>query len=190
MRLWIRRLGAFGWLLLAAATAGCEMGSIDRETRFIVAELVEVAPELSPAERAAIARTMVEAARSRDLDTLLLLAVAEEESRYDPEARSRRGALGLMQLRPLTARAVADRHGIAWQHPDDLYEPSVNIRIGAAYLAELHQRFHSWELALTAYNYGPSRARRQQQRGRGPSSPYSRRVLARYQRLAERFDEP
>ena len=135
-------------------------------------------PETS---RSGIARALVQAGDEFDVDPLFLLAVAEEESRVRPDARSRRNALGLMQIRPVTARAVALRYGILWREEGQLFDPTFNARIGAAYLAELHERFDSWDLALTAYSHGPRKAR--QLRDRDPSSRYAAGVLRRYDEL-------
>ncbi|MGH8505434.1 MAG: transglycosylase SLT domain-containing protein [Stenotrophobium sp.] len=85
-----------------------------------------------------------------------IYAVLRQESLYNPEARSRSNALGLLQLLLPTARAVASR----WKRPiptaDDLFKPEINIPLGAAYLSELRKRFEgSYILALGAYNAGP-----------------------------------
>lgn len=86
----------------------------------------------------------------------LLIAVAAVESNFDPDARSPANAHGIMQVRwPLTARHL----GIT--RLAELYNPCVNIERGAAYLAELLDRYrNNTTLALAAYNYGPSRISR------------------------------
>ena len=73
-------------------------------------------------------------------------AVIVVESGFNPRAVSKRGAVGLMQLLPATAR----RYGVK-----DLYDPEQNIRAGTRYLSDLLARFDSnVELALAAYNAG------------------------------------
>jgi soluble lytic murein transglycosylase-like protein len=87
------------------------------------------------------------AARETGLPLSLLAAVAWEESRMDPRARSGAGARGLLQIMPGTAKALAAAG-------DD---PGTNIRAGARYLRQLINRFDgNFELALAAYNAGPS----------------------------------
>ena len=113
----------------------------------------------------------------------------EEESHYRIRAKSRRGAIGLMQIRPLTARHLAERNGVAWRGADQLYDPARNVQLGAAYLEELRDDFGSWDLALTAYNAGPQAARKARKRGKKPSSSYARRVLGRYERFRQRCEE-
>ncbi len=97
-----------------------------------------------PAYRAAI----VAAAERYQLSPDLLDAVARTESRYDPDAVSPAGAVGIMQLMPATARAL----GV------DPYDPAQNILGGAAYLRAQLDRFDGDLIkALAAYNAGPGR---------------------------------
>lgn len=87
-----------------------------------------------------------QAAREHGVDRALLQAVITAESGYDPYAISRKGAVGLMQLMPETAR----RYGVR-----NLYDPAENIQGGAKYLRELMTRFNNdLALALAAYNAG------------------------------------
>jgi len=80
----------------------------------------------------------------------LLVATAYEESRMNPQARSAAGAVGLLQVMPATARAL--RTGGE--------SPAANIVAGARYLRQLLNRFGSVELALSAYNAGPTAVER------------------------------
>ena len=92
----------------------------------------------------------------------LVAAVIKAESRFDPEATSSRGAYGLMQLLPETARFVSERTGISGDYRD----PETNIRIGTRYLSYLQSRFDGDQrLALAAYNSGEGRVDRWLSRG-------------------------
>jgi soluble lytic murein transglycosylase len=85
----------------------------------------------------------------------LLQALMREESALDPAVISQAGAVGLTQLMPATAAAVAKRLGIGAISSTSLTDPAVNIRIGAAYLGELLARYGGQPaLALAAYNAG------------------------------------
>lgn len=109
----------------------------------------------------------------QNLDVNLVLSVIAAESAFDPRARSHRGAIGLMQLMPATAREL----GI-----DDPWDPESNIRGGTRYLRQMLDRFgQDLQLALAAYNAGPGAVERN-----GGIPPYRetrnyvRRVLTRY----------
>jgi soluble lytic murein transglycosylase len=87
----------------------------------------------------------------------LVYAVMREESGYRPEVVSVSGARGLLQLMPETAERVSRRAGIALGSPDDLFLPRINIKLGAAYLAELLARFDGRpSAAIGSYNAGPN----------------------------------
>ena len=88
----------------------------------------------------------------------LLFAISRQESIFDPSAISAKGARGVMQLMPKTARSTADK--IREKRPDltTLMDPLVNIRLGAHYLAELMSRYDANRaVAAAAYNAGPTR---------------------------------
>ncbi len=180
----VRRQRA-AWLLTLAGAA--LLTACDRSARIrlqsIEAALLERAPRLVDAERRLVRDALILAETEFDVDVFLLIAVAERESRFRSRAKSAKGALGLLQIRPATARDVATRHDIEWPGEQVLLEPAQNIRIGAAYLAELHERFGSWDLALTAYSYGPTRARQIARKGTTPSSRYAAHVLKVYHEM-------
>jgi membrane-bound lytic murein transglycosylase D len=85
-----------------------------------------------------------------------LVWVAEVESRFDPRARSRSGAVGLYQLMPATAEWLG--LSVGWR--DERLDPVKNAQAGARYLRYLYRKFHDWPLALAAYNGGEGRVRR------------------------------
>lgn len=86
-----------------------------------------------------------EAARRHGIPEDLFLRLVQQESNWNPTARSHKGAIGLAQLMPFTARDL----GV---NPHD---PNENLNGGARYLAEQYRKFGSWRLALAAYNAGP-----------------------------------
>jgi soluble lytic murein transglycosylase len=115
--------------------------------------------------------------RAWALDPHLLAALVAAESGGDPGAASRAGARGLCQLMPATAREVADALGVAGFEPDRLFEPALNLRLGAEYLARMLAASGGAEdLALAAYNAGPGNLARWRARAPGATSD---EVLAR-----------
>jgi soluble lytic murein transglycosylase-like protein len=113
-------------------------------------------------------------ARTAGLDPRLVRAVIQVESGYNPQALSNKGAMGLMQLMPETARMFA---------VSDPYDPDQNIRAGTSYLRRLLDSFQGrLEHALAGYNAGPNAVARY--RGVPPyreTKDYLERVLGLYQ---------
>ena len=115
-------------------------------------------------------------------DPLLLTAVIITESSFNNWARSNRGALGLMQIRPATGKELATEVSIQWQGTSSLYNPETNIALGTYYLNKLYLHFGDLGLALEAYNHGPSRLKVYLKRGYRPKR-YSQQVFKNYNRL-------
>jgi soluble lytic murein transglycosylase-like protein len=144
------RLRLFGLLLVAVAGAWLAAA--------VAAAGAEDAPAARPAPKAARASALLcplpkrfrpafqRAARDTGLPLALLTAVARVESNLRHSARSRAGARGLLQVMPGTAHELA-------LDPD--HAPS-NVLAGARYLRLMLDRFHSTDLALAAYNAGPT----------------------------------
>ena len=85
-----------------------------------------------------------------------LVWVAEVESRFNPQARSRAGAVGLFQLMPDTAEFL----GLALTPADERLNPLKNGQASARYLRYLYEKFRDWPLTVAAYNGGEGRVRR------------------------------
>jgi soluble lytic murein transglycosylase len=90
------------------------------------------------------------------VDPFLVAAIIREESQYDWRAVSRVGAIGLMQVMPATANAVAQRHHLPGVVRDDLFDQETNIRIGVRYVEQLLAQFSGNVVqTIAAYNAGP-----------------------------------
>ncbi len=96
-----------------------------------------------------------EAARVTRIEPELVWSVMRQESTFDPEVVSYADAIGLMQLMPATAAAVARRTGTSYAR-NLLFDATTNVRLGTAYLAELH-RLYGVPLCFSAYNAGEHR---------------------------------
>ncbi len=100
-----------------------------------------------------------EASRKNSIDPLLIMSIMREESRFDTNARSIAGALGLMQLMPATAHKFDTQAKIALKNAGQLHDAKTNILIGSYYLKHLIKTFNSIPLAIAAYNAGEEAVR-------------------------------
>lgn len=90
------------------------------------------------------------AARKHDVPEDLFLRLVQQESGWNPQAVSHKGATGLAQLMPQTAANL----GV------NIHDPVENLNGGARYLKMMYNKFGSWRLALAAYNAGPGAVER------------------------------
>jgi soluble lytic murein transglycosylase-like protein len=132
---------------------------------------------LSKRERIALVQTIIREARAQNLDPSLVVAVIEVESAGYHLAVSHVGAMGLMQLLPSTGKELAAKMNIEWNGPDTLFDPTINVRLGTAYLRQLTDQFGSVHTALAAYNWGPGRIHRRLRRGATVPSGYIEQVM-------------
>lgn len=109
-------------------------------------------------ERHYFIREIVAAGEQTGIDPGFLAAMVYVESRFNPDAVSASGAVGLMQLMPGTAREVAARHHVRFSDTS-LREPATNVLLGALYFKDLHRHFRDTDLAMAAYNAGPRSVR-------------------------------
>jgi soluble lytic murein transglycosylase len=118
-------------------------------------------------------------------DPELILAVIVTESSFYNWSRSRVGAIGLMQIMPTTGFSLAKAGNISWIGNATLFNPYLNIKLGIKYLAMMHDQFDDLEIALTAYNYGPTRVSEMLKRCERLPRDYSQKVLSKYKRFLE-----
>ncbi|WP_421276079.1 transglycosylase SLT domain-containing protein [Aeromonas veronii] len=106
-------------------------------------------------------RTFSQMAQERTMNTSLLYAISRQESALYPLAQSPVGARGLMQLMPATAKETAGKLGVPYRNEQQLFDPTMNIRLGSAYLKRLLDVYDGNRiLAAAAYNAGPGRVKR------------------------------
>jgi soluble lytic murein transglycosylase len=103
-----------------------------------------------------------EESRRHGLDHYLVAGIIRQESVFDPQARSRSNAYGLMQILPSTGQSVARRNSLGGGRvsTSDLFNPVLSIQLGTAYVRELLDRFGRFEYVAAAYNGGPTRVSR------------------------------
>jgi soluble lytic murein transglycosylase len=116
-------------------------------------------------------------AKNYDLDPALLAAVIYRESKFDAQARSSSGAIGLMQLLPDTAKGIALHTGGSQFKVADLWNPEINVRYGAFYLRRLLNKYGNVRLALAAYNAGQANVDKWRAQGEGIVFPETRQYV-------------
>lgn len=155
-----------------------EVPTHDEEVaRKILARLSMRHTALSETERGELVDTIIREARAQDLEPGLVIAVIEVESAGYHLAVSHVGAMGLMQLLPATGKELAERMDVEWKGPDTLFDPTVNVKLGTAYLRQLADRYGNVHTALAAYNWGPGRIDRRLRRGATVPSRYIEQVM-------------
>jgi soluble lytic murein transglycosylase len=124
-------------------------------------------------------------ARNHGLDPALVAAVVYVESRFDPNAQSAAGAVGLMQLLPATAKGIALRTGGHRFVVADLRDPEINVRYGTWYLDHLRGRYGDPRLALAAYHAGQGNVDQWRAEGLGIAFPETRDYVEEVERVTQ-----
>ena len=154
--------------LASIALSGCARAAIGR-------------PDSTPG-KAAVKRIVLDEAGNMGVPPALALAVAHAESGFDPNALSHKGARGVMQIMPATAKG---EYGI---HPDALWDARLNVRVGLHFLNRLIRRYRGrTDLALSYYNGGSRVGRWPNARIIPATRPYVDRVLSLQSRYRVRL---
>jgi Transglycosylase SLT domain len=159
----------------------------------IIGVVVERNPQATIREFGDFPRALLEVSAAAKLDFRILLAIADKESGFRPDTVGRSGEIGLMQILPTTAEAVAKRLGLEYTPPvtgrngayaslGSLADPKFNVRVGAEYLRWQIDRFGLNAIALRAYNRSPDKATEHR-----PLDRYAEDVSLRYLVLAQAF---
>ncbi|MCP3161758.1 lytic transglycosylase domain-containing protein [Myxococcus qinghaiensis] len=134
--------------------------SASPEATLIDAVLSRRAPDLGLTLRRQLGQAIAEEARTAGYDPLLVLALIDVESDFAEEAVSEKGARGLMQIKPSTLHFLAEKEGLRLSREEVTADTALCVRLGIRYLRSLQDRFGGdLELALMAYNAGPTRIR-------------------------------
>jgi soluble lytic murein transglycosylase-like protein len=139
-----------------APPAGPASATVTHDPRrpALAAEALRRRPSLGFDGAIDLAQVILEESITSRLDPVLVLAMISVESAWETRAVSPRGARGLMQLRQAT-QASQERHaGVA---PGDPHDPVHNVRMGVRYYGRMVETFGDPDLALVAYNAGPTR---------------------------------
>jgi soluble lytic murein transglycosylase-like protein len=144
--------------LLPEAAPTLECTAVDAPPSPVEEVLNAQAPQLPPELRHLLAEALSREAEVAGLDPLLVVAIMSVESGFELQAASEMGAMGLMQVQPQTLAFMAEKEGIKLPPQEILRDPLLSARLGVRYLAHLHRAYRGdLDLALMAYNTGPSR---------------------------------
>lgn len=142
------------------------------------------------AARASAYWPMVENSADRwDVDPYLVAAVVSTESNWNHQAVSSAGAIGLMQLMPMTGELMASKIGINYSP----FDPETNIELGTFLLRVLIERWHNWDVALAAYfagSGGVKKALETDGQFTAGMRKYANGVLKRYARIQAACGQP
>ena len=137
-----------------------------------------------------IANSVYEESQKYSIDYRLILAVMKVESNFKNEAISRKGARGLLQIKPSLAKYIVKDTGMQVENVISLHEPEMNIKIGVNYLSKLLDMFEDLTSALHAYNVGPSKVKKIGALNTAPSTGFTIKVMNEYQQIIEVLPDP
>ena len=148
---------------------------------YYISEIIKEARTSAAADE--LATAIVSESLDAGYDPLFVTAVIMAESRFNKHARSHKGALGLMQLLPPTAKFISNVGDVEWRGYWNLVnDPSYNIRLGISYLKYLEEEFDlNREKMLMAYNWGPGNVQKYLKREKSVPSVtkgYAKKILA------------
>ncbi|MFN8847840.1 MAG: lytic transglycosylase domain-containing protein [Bdellovibrionales bacterium] len=134
-----------------------------------------------------IARTILDLSHKYNFDPVFVMAIIKTESSFNPHAVGGVGEIGLMQIRPETARWIAKEMNLSFNHTQELRDPVKNIEIGVSYMHYLRQKFESKSYRyIAAYNMGPRNVRRLIAQDKKPKE-YATRIVKNYNLTYERM---
>lgn len=156
-------------------------------TDFVEAMTTEWLPEKFSKNSRSLANAIVRESDRRGFDPIFILAVIQNESRFNPEMRGSHTEIGLMQIKPATAQWIAKKMGLKYSGEKALFDPIQNIRIGIAFMSLLREQFEADSpLYISAYNLGARRVRQIVADDRTPRE-YVQAVMKRYVAIYSAF---
>jgi soluble lytic murein transglycosylase len=160
-------------------------------TPFLNQQVEAALPKKYKSSSLKMTQTIITESKKYGFDPLFVLAVMTNESHLNPTTRGQFGEIGLMQIKPDTAKWISQMYHMKWKGDSSLTSITTNIKIGTAYLDYLREKFdkHS-QLYLSAYNMGPANVRSALSREIWPKD-YAIRVMDYYVKFyADLTDHP
>lgn len=171
-------------ITFVAFTIASASGNDNKQKSVITSEIVQYLKDkkvrANDDKLRTIADSVYEEAKDYEIDYRLVLAVMKVESNFKSNAISKKGARGLLQIKPSLAHYVSKETGVAIKSPKCLDEPEKNIRIGVSHLSWLMEKFENLNTALHAYNVGLGKVKPSTSEDDGPDTRFTRKVLTEY----------
>ncbi|MFA4136052.1 MULTISPECIES: lytic transglycosylase domain-containing protein [unclassified Brevibacillus] len=150
-------------------------GDIDRQwyrKKELSNVITQVAPRLDKATVELYTETIFGLSEQFEIDPVLIMAMIWQESRFQHDAISGKGARGLLQIMPRTGSGL----GV---HPDDLFDPVINLQTGIKYIDLLQKKYGNLRLSIIAYNQGEGNVDRNRYH-----DGYYTKVMAHYKKMS------
>lgn len=129
-----------------------------------------------------ITQALISESQKYQLDPFFVAALIKTESKFNPKAVGSAGEIGLMQLKPATAKWLSSKKLLGFRKSKDLYSPTYNIKVGTAYMAYLRTQFKKEPSHyITAYNAGQNNKNLVRLSLRSKS--YQSKVLSQYKSI-------
>lgn len=147
---------------------------------FVEAMVEKFLPKKFKKQSRTLATAIMRESEKHDFDPLFLVSIIQNESSFNPQRKGSAGEIGLMQIKPSTAKWIAQKSGIKYKNDKALYNPAFNVKIGAAFMAMLREQFDSHgRLYMSAYNMGAKKVRNMVAQDKMPAE-YVGAVMKRY----------
>jgi soluble lytic murein transglycosylase len=195
--LWFHRIRFFAFALLVILCCLVPLGFLytniakkQHITKQITQHLKNQNINIEDGTARIISRVVYEESAHYGLDYRLVLALMKIESNYQEDAVSSKGARGLLQVKPSVAKFIAQDAGIRWDGHKTLDEPDSNIKIGVHFFSQLIKDFKSINVALRAYNMGPTRMKELSQVSIQSTGGFPGLVMNEYRKNTSAFPNP
>ena len=154
--------------------------SSDNILEFVNSSTKNLLPSAHKSQAREIASVIMHESERYGFDPIFIMAVIQNESSFNPRMKGSAGEIGLMQIKPDTAKWLATTLKLEYKNAQSLYNPAINIRIGAAFMNKLRTQFSSNSgLYISAYNAGAKRVRMMVS-GKNTPKAYATAVMKRY----------
>jgi soluble lytic murein transglycosylase len=188
---WVLIAGLLFFAVLFVREGRCNGGERrDTALKGIAKVIVERRAALTESRAQALARSIYDESAKHGVDYRLILAIVKVESNFKPDATSKDGARGLMQIKPSLAKGIAKKTGGSFKGPKDLHEPDRNVKYGTYHVAKLMEDYENVNAALHVYNVGIKGAEKRLSREDEPDTPFINRVLKEYYKYSAILPEP